>query len=358
MLAQEVIADDERGHGLDHRDGAGQDAGIVTAPSGEFGGLAGDGDGLLRFGNRSGRFESDAEEDMFAVADAALDAAGAVGEGLHASFLDHEGVVVFASGEARPGKAAANFKSLCRGQAHHGLGQIGFQFVKDRLAQRMRNSTDDAFDRAADAVALGADFLDAVDHFLRGGGIGAAHRGRIDIGGRYRFGINLGIDVVDRTDIGDDFEFGMEGADDFLGDDSGGDAADGFAGGGAASTFPVPDAIFGLIGKIGVRGAEHGFHLGVGRGAGILVIDGDQDRGAEGLAAENAGKDATLVLFLTGGDDVALARAATVELNLNLFGGDGKARRTAVDDAANAAAVRFAPGGNAKECAKDARHRE
>ena len=77
-----MVADDEMGHGLDHRNGTRQDTGVVTATGGEFRGLALDGHGLLDLGDRCGRLEGDAEEDRFPVADTALDTAGAIGRGM------------------------------------------------------------------------------------------------------------------------------------------------------------------------------------------------------------------------------------------------------------------------------------
>ena len=162
---------------------------------------------------------------------------------------------------------------------------------------------------------------------------------------------------MDRADIGDRLVARVQGADDFPGDDAGGDATDGLARGGAAPAFPVPDAILGLVGEIGMRGTEHGLHLGVGRGAGILVVDGDQDGGAKCLAVEDAGEDAAFVLLLTGGDDVALARTATIQFNLDLLGSDRETGRAAVDDATNPSAVGFPPGGDAEQSAENTGHK-
>ena len=104
-------------------------------------------------------------------------------------------------------------------------------------------------------------------------------------------------------------------------------------------------------------GPEHRLHLGVGRGAGILVVNGYQDRGAESPALKDAGENAAPVLLLTGGDDVALARAAAVEFDLDLLGGDRKPGGAAVDDAADAPAVGFPPGGDAEKSAEDTSHK-
>ena len=149
-----MIADDEIHHGLHHRHGPGKDTGVVASARGEFGRLAGDGDSLLGLGDRGGRLERDAEEDVLAVADAALDAAGAIGGCMDRSLLDHEGVVVLASGLAGAGESAADLKSLGRGKTHHRLGEVGLQLVKDGFAESGWNAADDTLDDASDAVAL------------------------------------------------------------------------------------------------------------------------------------------------------------------------------------------------------------
>ena len=262
---------------------------------------------------------------MLAVADTPLDAAGAVGGGVHFPGFHDEGVVVLASGLACAGEAATDLESLGGRQAHHRLREVGFEFVEDRFTKPDRDAADDTLDDAADAVTLGADFLDPLDHLPGGRGIGAAHGGGVDLGGRDACGVDRRVDVMDGADPGDALVAGVQGADNLAGDHAGGDASDGFAGGGAASPLPVADAVLRLVGEIGVRGTEHRLHLGVGRGAGILVVDGDQDRGAKGLAVEDAREDAACVLLLPRGDDVALAGAATVELDLDLLGGDREA---------------------------------
>jgi histidyl-tRNA synthetase len=104
-LAEEVVADDESGHGLDHRDGAWEHAGIVTTATGEVGVFAGGGHGFLGGHDGGGRLEGDAEDDVFAVGNAALDTAGAVAGGADFSVDHAEGVVVLAACQKCAGEA-------------------------------------------------------------------------------------------------------------------------------------------------------------------------------------------------------------------------------------------------------------
>ena len=46
-LAEQVVADDEGGHGIDHRDGSWEHAGIVTTATFELGVLTGGSDRFL-----------------------------------------------------------------------------------------------------------------------------------------------------------------------------------------------------------------------------------------------------------------------------------------------------------------------
>ena len=80
-MLQVGIGEGEGGHGFDDGDGAGEDARIVAAVGREEGGVAVDIDRRL-FAQEGGHgLEGDAEDDVVAVADAALDAAAVVGGG-------------------------------------------------------------------------------------------------------------------------------------------------------------------------------------------------------------------------------------------------------------------------------------
>jgi len=75
VLAEQMVADDEIHHRLDHRNRARQDAGVVTTTSSQLGWFALRGDGLLDLRNGGGGLEGEAKEDVFAVADTPLDTA-------------------------------------------------------------------------------------------------------------------------------------------------------------------------------------------------------------------------------------------------------------------------------------------
>ena len=68
-------------HGFDHGDGSWEDAGIMTTSRGEGGLLLVIGHCFLFAQDSGGGLEGHAEDDVFAIADAALDAAREVGRG-------------------------------------------------------------------------------------------------------------------------------------------------------------------------------------------------------------------------------------------------------------------------------------
>src|SRR5581483_2847498 len=363
-LPHPVVDEDEGGHGLDDDDGARDDAGVVPAAGGEFGRGAVDVHGLLRLENGGGGLEGDAEENLLAVADAALDAAGAVGGGADPAFARLERVVVLRALEERAGETAADFEALGGGKRKHGLGEVGLEAVEDRFAQAGRHALHAADDDAADGVALGADGLDALDHLRGGGGMGTAHGRGLDFGERGKTFQNCGGrgDVVDLGDKGANLngrpERGAGLMKDFLCHRAGCDAADGFAGGATPAAPVIAQTVLGLVGEIRVRGAEFFAHLVVGTGLGGGVAHEHGQRGAGGAAFKDAGKDLDRVLLFARGDDVTLAGAAAVKVGLDVVGCQRQAGRAAIDGYADRMAVTLAPGGNGKNFSKAVRHRK
>ena len=163
-----------------------------------------------------------------------------------------------------------------------------------------------------------------------------------------RVGIDVGGDFVDLFDVGQDF--GAAGLPkDFAGDRPGCDPADRFPGAGTAAALPVPNAIFGLVGVVGVRGPVFGAHLLVVFGPDVFVPDEHGDGRAEGFSFKEAREDFHAVGFLPLGGDAALSGPPPVEFDLDFFCCDRKVGGTSVDDYAAASPVGFAPGGDAKQ---------
>jgi len=270
-----------------------------------------------------------------------LDAAGVVGLGADFFSVHEEVVVMFGTFEGGSGEARADFEALGGGDGEHRFGEVGFEAVEDGFAKSWRAAADDAFDGAADGVAFGTDFLDTGDHGLGSDGVASADDVGFDVGGGDGERVDFGLNILHGFDPGDGFEVGGEMLKDFFGDGSGGDAADGFAGGRSPATLPVTGAVFGIVGVVGVGGTVFFGHLGVGFGAVVLVAYQDGDGRAEGFPFKGAGEDFALVGLVTWSGDFGLAGTAAVEFDLEVGFGEGDEGRAAIDDDADATSMGF-----------------
>ena len=111
----------------------------------------------------------------------------------------------------------------------------------------------------------------------------------------------------------------------------------------------VANAVFALVGEIGVGGSEDMAQVVVVGGVVLGVAHEKSDGGAGGASFKDAGEEFDLIGFAAWGGEAALSRSAAVELVLNEIGVDVDAGGHAVDDAAYADAVAFAEGGEAEE---------
>ena len=101
-----------------------------------------------------GGLEGDAQHDALAVADAALDAAGAVGGGARPAVRAPARRRRCARcRSARAGEAAADLEALRRGQREQALREVGLELVEHRLAEPGRHAARHALDHAAERVA-------------------------------------------------------------------------------------------------------------------------------------------------------------------------------------------------------------
>ena len=262
------------------------------------------------------------------------------------------------SGQLASLETRADFKSLGRGQAKHGFGQIGLQFVESRFTEPRRALAHHAFDEPADRIALRARFFDPGDHLFRRGRIGTTDRIGFDRFGRDAGGIDLRIDLVHAADPRQHIDARVERFKHLSCYHASGNPPDGFTGRGASPALPVADPVFGLIGEIGVRRTEGRLHFAVGLRSRVLVADQNGDRGTQSLALEDAGQNFAAVRFFARGDDVALPRTPAVEFLLDVGFGQSELRQAAVDDHSDSAAMGFPPRGDAKKLAGAAGHKK
>lgn len=186
VLSHQGVHDDQRGHGLDNGDGAGSDAGVVTALGFEDTLAEVVGGGVLGLADGGRGLEGNAEVDVGAVGDTALDTTGVVGLGgeallgggvgaeLGRDIGDDEGVVVDGAGDLAASEAGADLEALGGGDAEHGVGELGLELVEAGLTQTDGDVADHAGDGTADAVVVVAELLDHLGHARGGIGVGAA----------------------------------------------------------------------------------------------------------------------------------------------------------------------------------------
>ena len=97
-------------------------------------------------------------------------------------------------------------------------------------------------------------------------------------------------------------------------------------------------------------------HVFVCARSSVGVAHEQRDGGAQRDALEQPREDLDPISLVALRHQSALPGAAPIEIMLDLVGGEGQARGTAVDDDTDATTVRFAECGNAKDRAEGAGH--
>ena len=150
VLNEKLINNDQRGHGLDNGDGAGDDAGVVPSTGGENSRGSVVLGSLLRLRDGCWGFETDPEVDVFSVGDTALDASAPVRVGSESPVLSlDKPVVVFAARDFGSTETRADLKRFGGGYGQHGMSQFGFELVKTGFSETRGDVPDDASDGSA-----------------------------------------------------------------------------------------------------------------------------------------------------------------------------------------------------------------
>jgi len=145
---------------------------------------------------------------------------------------------------------------------------------------------------------------------------------------------------------------------DFASDRTGGNTRGGFARRLAAAAAIVANAVFGVVGVIGVPRPVLVLDVGIVLGALVDVVDHERDgRPGRDLFAgrfidEHAGEDFHLVRLAPLRGETRLARPPLVEVGLDVGLGQRDAGRAAVDHAPDRDAVAFAEGRDPEKMAE------
>ncbi len=125
---------------------------------------------------------------------------------------------------------------------------------------------------------------------------------------------------------------------------------------GAAAAARVAQAVFRVVGEVGVARPERVDDLRVVLRALVGVLDQERDRRSRrhlhAVLLVDAGQDPHLVGLPALRGEARLAGLAAVEIGLDLRFRQRNARRAAVDDAADCGPVALAPGGDTEKVAE------
>jgi len=153
VLDEKLVNDDQRGHGFDDGDGAGDDAGVVPSAGGENSRGSVVPGSFLWLRDGCWGFETDPEVDVLAVGDTALDTSAPVCVGGERSVLSlDKPIVVFAARDFGSTETRADLKRFGGGYRQHGMSQFGFKLVKTWFPKTRGYVPDDATDGAANRV--------------------------------------------------------------------------------------------------------------------------------------------------------------------------------------------------------------
>ena len=137
---------------------------------------------------------------------------------------------------------------------------------------------------------------------------------------------------------------------DFSRDRAGCDTRRGLARRRAPAAAIIAQAVFGLIGEVGVAGAKLVLDVGIILGALVGVLDHKRNRRARrhlhatlGMC-HHAGQDFHRIRLLALGGEARLPGTAAIEVVLDVFDGERDQRRTAIDHAADRDPMALAKG--------------
>ena len=305
--------------------------------------LSGRIDRFHRGQDRGGRLEGHPAHHRLTGRNAARRSARVVGKvDWFAVFPGAHPVGIFLAGQARRLEAVADFHALDRVDAHHRGGEVAVELGIDRRAPACGDAGGDAFDDRAERGTGLARGIDLFFPALGGGRIGAEERVVGD------FGI---VDVrrVDPVAA----QLADIGGDRHLGDHQPRHRARChprrcLARTGTPAATIVANAVFGVIGVVGMARAILLGDRGIVLAPLVGVLDHQADRRAGGLALEGAAENPHQIILAPLGGEAAGARLAGVHEGLDELFGDGEARRAPVDNRAQCGPVALSPGGKAQ----------
>ena len=179
-------------------------------------------------------------------------AAGVVRAGADAAIRVVKCVVMFRTSHRGAAEPRADLEPHRRGEGHHRLRQISLEFIKNRFAESDGDIARYGFNHAAERIAFPPCRINPFRHRRAHVRIWASHWTCLYLLQRYRIGVNSRCQGMNLLDVSEDFRLARL-AQELFGNRATGDTADGFARAGPAAALPIPNPVFLLICKIGVR---------------------------------------------------------------------------------------------------------
>src|SRR5690554_2422528 len=341
-VTQQVIHQRQRHHRLGDGGGANADTRIVTSLGHHLDRIALNVDAASGQGDTGGGLERQVSHQWLTRRDPSQHTPGMVGE----KALWRQLVTVLTAPLGDHRKAVANLYPLDGVDAHQRMCQVGIQTVKYRLTQSRWYPFGHHGNLCTHRVLVATQLVH--ESFKL----------------RYPFGVGTekGI-LVHRLPV---FEINTDGAElthiatytdtlgcqVLLGDGTGCDPHGGLPGTGATAAAVVADTIFVMVGIIGVGRTKLILDIAVIPGALIGIFDQQPNRRPRGHTFEHAGKNTHLIGLTALRRVPRRARAAAIEITLQIRLAKRKSRRTAVDNGTQCRAMALAESGDSEKLAE------
>ena len=269
-----------------------------------------------------------------------------------------EDVVVFTASQFRTAEADAVFDAQDSWQAEQCFGEVGFDLVEDRFTKSRRNAGGHDFRNTADGIGVSSHSVDDIDHFCSGIIVGTTNdvrrtvRELFDLFQRHVFRLrDVGLHAADLTHVADHLsaEFAC---DQLLRDDSSSHASRGFASTAATATTVVSKAIPSVVGVVRVSRTVFVFDVRIVFTALVCVPHENGDAGSRGMTFKDSGQDFWFIGFLPLSRQFTLTWTSAIQIEHQIFDGNGDSGRNSINDHHISGAVTFAGRCDAEELSK------
>ena len=241
------------------------------------------------------------------------------------------------------GKSAADFKSLACWYGKHCLCEERIEPVEYRFAKSCGNIFHEKRNCSADAIAIGLRLQDGFFHFFAGGLVRAADGGGFNLIERERVQVGYGaIDSANGRYPREKF-CACDCLEECFRDGACGYATDGLAGRTSAPAAVIAETVLEVVAEVCMPRSVPLGNVGIVFAVLVFVKNDERNGRARRFAFENAGKNFHLVLFVTGGRDLALARTPAVQFGLNHLFGNRETCGASIEDGSNGGTMGFTP---------------